>query len=273
MDGPRQTKNVECGIVYLNSLYNLQKARPIGETEHDPKRRPVLRIAIDAHHLEQSRGPELLRLSFTILYKREEQKPKARTTRNTPMPYPVFLDDTTMKTKNDYFYQRSQHYRNSSKFMMGQEGETPGLKDSPNEASNTRLPDPDSDTSTTLWYSSSEDELEDYSCIRIPQHRLSDLYDQEAAESIVRKTRSLMLLPNRCRTGRHVRFCSGPPEVCWYEKPSNELFNQLYYTCHEMQKMHDEFFREQQAEELMGEEPTSQSLIDADTMGLEVDIA
>jgi hypothetical protein len=103
------------------------------------------------------------------------------------------------------------------------------MRATPHETSMTRLPKDDNDYGPTdldtndLWYSSDEgtdEESDDSSCVIISHEALSS-------------------------ASRRVRFSDAPPGVYRYEKPSIDCLNQLYYTCHEMQKMREEFFLEQ----------------------------
>jgi hypothetical protein len=152
-----------------------------------------------------------------------------------------------MKSKYDDYYERSQVYRNSKRYVVDctnadQETDCCFLtKDGPNEASFSRLPETTAAREHadrhSLWYFNSDDGEKD---IESP---LSDVYDdQEEASSA---NAGATVVNKKSPTGRQVRFCSEPDSVCRYDKPAAEYFNQLYYTVHEMQKMQDEFMVEQ----------------------------
>jgi hypothetical protein len=129
----------------------------------------------------------------------------------------------------------------------------------PHETSMTQLPDDDKDCSPTglatidLWYPSDEDTDEvsdDSSCVIISHEALTlanevGRYDEESGLELEIEPAKKTYSPTGVRSSRRVRFSDAPPGVFRYEKPSIDCLNQLYYTCHEMQKMRNEFFLEQ----------------------------
>jgi hypothetical protein len=163
-----------------------------------------------------------------------------------------------MKINNKHdFYRRSQYYRNStSSLMLKEQQQTSGLITTPSETSMTRLSEddkdcPDStDTTDPLWYSSDEgtdDEAGDSACIIISHKALSSAneagrFDEESGYDAkpVEKSHS----STGVRSSRRVRFSDTPPDVCSYEKPGIDCYNDLYYTGHEMQKMQLEYYME-----------------------------
>jgi hypothetical protein len=158
------------------------------------------------------------------------------------------------------FYERSQYYRNSTSphMLLNDKQHTSGLITTPSETSMTRLPEDDkdcspggTDTTDPLWYSSDEgtdEEADDSSCIVISHKALSSAneaagrYDEESGIDAkpIEKTNS----STGVRSSRRVRFSDAPPDVCSYEKPGIDCYNELFYTGHEMQKMQLEYFME-----------------------------
>lgn len=166
-----------------------------------------------------------------------------------------------INTKLDLFYKRSQHYRDStsSHMLINEQQQTNGLITTPSETSTTQLHEdgndycnsPDSThTPEPLWYLSDEgtdEEADDSSCIIISHEALSSAneavqYDEESgydAKPIEKTPSSTEVL-----SSRRVRFSDAAPNVCSYEKPGIDCYNDLYYTGHEMQKMQLEYFIE-----------------------------
>lgn len=164
----------------------------------------------------------------------------------------------TINTEQD-FYERSQYYHDStSSHMADMQKQTSNLIPTPSETSMARLPEDDkddgcddTDMTETLWYSSDEgtdEEADDSSCIIISHEAFSSAnkagqYDEEFGYEA--KPVENMLSSTEVRSSRRVRFSDAPPDVCCYEKPDIDCYDDLYYTCHEMQKMQLEFFMEQ----------------------------
>jgi hypothetical protein len=163
-----------------------------------------------------------------------------------------------INTKHD-FYRRSLYYRNSTPSqMLDEQQQTSGLIATPIlETSMTRLPEDDkdygldsSDTTDPLWDTSDEgtdEEADDSSCIIIPRKALSSAneavrYDEESGYDA--KPEQKTYSSTKVRSSRRVRFSDAPPDVCSYEKPGIDCFNDLYYTGHEMQKIQLEYFME-----------------------------
>jgi hypothetical protein len=128
--------------------------------------------------------------------------------------------------------------------MLDHRQQIDSMRATPHETSMAILPEDDKDYGPTscldtidLCYSSDEDtdeESDDSSCVIIAN-------DEELETEPSEKTYS----PTGVRSSRRVRFSDAPPGVYRYEKPSIDCLNQLYYTCHEIRKMREEFFLEQ----------------------------
>jgi hypothetical protein len=112
---------------------------------------------------------------------------------------------------------------------------------------------------TDLWQSSGEDtdEEADSSRIIISHEVLCSFaneagrYDEECG--FVAQPAEKAYSSTGVHSSRRVRFSDAPPSVCRYEKPGIDCYNQLFYTCHELQNMQFEFFKEQA--EMMSKSP------------------
>jgi hypothetical protein len=173
--------------------------------------------------------------------------------------------------KHDY-YQQSQYYRNSSSslmldhrqqtgssLMLDHRQKTGSMRATPNETSMTQLLEDDKDCGPTdfdtidLWYPCGEDmdeDSDDSSCVIVSHDALSlankvEGYDEESGLEMETEPAENTHLPTGVRSSRRVRFSDAPPGVYRYDKPGIDCLNQLYYTCHEMQAMREEFYLEQ----------------------------